>query len=74
MLSHLAHFANRLWDRLASAASQLFRQVTQPVHSNILIGAIADLPSSRAQLLAENAFLRQQLAVLHRQTRTPRLS
>jgi transposase InsO family protein len=35
---------------------------------------LADLPRSRADLLAENAFLRQQRAVRHRQTKTPRLA
>jgi transposase InsO family protein len=74
MFGRLAHFAKRIWDGLASAASRLFRRLTQPARSNPLTGTLADLPRSRAQLLAENVFLRQQLAVLHRQTRTPQLS
>ena len=65
MFGRLAHFAKRIWDRLASAASRLFRRLTQPSLSNPLTGTLADLPRSRAQLLAENAFLRQRLAVLH---------
>src|SRR5713101_4208706 len=74
MFGRLAHFAKRVWHRLACAANQLFRRVTQPALSSPLTGTLADLPRSRAQLLVENAFLRQQLAVLHRQTKTPRLS
>ncbi len=74
MFDQLVHFAKRLWDRLAHAADQLFRLITQPALSNPLTGTLADLPRSRAQLRAENAFLRQQLAVLHRQTKPPHLT
>src|SRR5579859_4345804 len=74
MFNHLVRFAKRIWDQVANVAQQLFRHVTQPAVSNPVTGTLADLPRSRAQLLAENAFLRQQLAVLHRQTKTPRLA
>jgi hypothetical protein len=74
MFGRLTHFAKRIWDRLASAANLLFRRATQPALSNRLTGTLADLPRSRAHLLAENAFLRQQLAVLHHQTKTSRLT
>jgi hypothetical protein len=37
-------------------------------------GTLADLPRSRAELLAENALLRQQLIVIRRRTKTPRLT
>ena len=40
----------------------------------MVTGTLADLPRSRAELLAENALLRQQLIVLHRRTKTPRLT
>jgi len=73
MFNHLVRFAKRIWDQVANVAQQLFRHVTQPAVSNPVTGTLADLPRSRAQLLAENAFLRQQLAILHRQTKTPAL-
>ena len=66
MFNRLVRFAKRVWDGLANAADHLFRRVTQPAHGDPITGTVADLPRSRAQLLAENAFLRQQLAVLHR--------
>ncbi len=44
-----------------------------PRHSLVLTTA-ADLPHSKAQLLAENALLRQQLIILHRQVRRPRFT
>ncbi len=73
MLSSLAQFAKKLWSRLATAANHLFRRITEPARSNILTATLADLPRTRSELLAENALLRQQLIVLCRQVRTPRL-
>jgi transposase InsO family protein len=40
----------------------------------MVTGTLADLPRSRAELLAENALLRRQLIVLHRRAKTPRLT
>ena len=74
MLSHLTCFAQRVWNRLASAAHQLLRRLTRPALPASLTSTLADLPRNRTQLLAENVFLRQQLAVLQRQTKKPRLS
>jgi len=74
MLSQLTRCAQILWARLSSAARQLFRRLTEPAHPNQVTGTLADLPRSRAELLAENALLRQQLIVLRRTTKTPRLT
>src|SRR6266849_6345720 len=74
MLSQLTEYAQNLWARLSSAASQLFRRLTEPARPNLVTGTLADLPRSRAELLAENALLRQQLIVLRRNTKTPRLT
>ena len=52
----------------------MFRLITEPAQSNIVTGTLADLPRSRSELLAENALLRQQLIVLHRQVKTLRLT
>ena len=38
-----------------------------------MTGTLADLPRRRVELLAENVLLRQQLIVLRRRTKTPRL-
>src|SRR5829696_7688282 len=73
MLSQLTRCAKSLWVRLSSAANQLLRRLTQPARPNMVTGTLADLPRSRAALLAENALLRQQLLVLRRRTKTPRL-
>jgi transposase InsO family protein len=74
MLSQLTRCAKNLWARLSSAAHQLLRRLTEPAHPNLVTGTLADLPRSRAELLAENALLRQQLIVLRRNTKTPRLT
>ena len=74
MFGQLTRFAKRLWTRLSTAAHQLFRHLTQPASSPLFAGTLADLPRRRSELLAENALLRQQLIVLHRQVKTPHLT
>ena len=70
LLSKRTQFAMKLWSRLSTAATQLFRRILEPAQSSLVTGTLADLPRSRSELLAENALLRQQLIVLHpRQTR-----
>ena len=59
MLSKITQFATKLLSRLATAANQLFRRITEPARSNIVTGTLADLPRLRFELLAENALLRQ---------------
>jgi putative transposase len=46
---------------------------TQPNSNSLLLGTASDLTRSRSELIAENAFLRQQVIVLKRQTPRPRL-
>jgi putative transposase len=74
MLSQLTRCAKKLLSRLSSAANRFFRRITEPACPNLVTGTLADLPRSRAELLAENALLRQQLIALRRRTKTPRLA
>jgi transposase InsO family protein len=46
----------------------------KPVPVAIVAGALADLPRSKSDLIAENALLRQQLIVLKRAVKRPKLS
>ena len=55
MFIRLTQCAKHLLSPLSSAANQLFRRITQPAHSNVVTGTLADLPRCRAELLAENA-------------------
>jgi putative transposase len=73
MLSQLTRCAMNLCARLSSAARQLLR-LTELARPNLVTGTLADLPRSRAELLAENVLLRQQLIVIRRNTKTPRLT
>ena len=74
MLSQIKRFTTNMFSRLTSAANRLFRRITQPASANMVTGTLADLPRSRTELLAENALLRQQLIVLNRRNKTPRLT
>lgn len=74
MLSKIKRFATTMFSCLSSAASRVFRRITQPASANMVTGTLADLPRSRTELLAENALLRQPMIVLHRLTKTPRLT
>ena len=44
---------------------------TKPATSVLIIGALSDLTRSHADLVVENALLRQQLIVLNRQVKRP---
>jgi hypothetical protein len=46
----------------------------QPACGSLLLTAILDLSRSKADLVAGNALLRQQLAVRRRQVKRPRLT
>jgi putative transposase len=47
---------------------------TKPATSVLIIGTLSDLTLSHTDLLVENALLRQQLIVLNRQIKRPRLT
>src|SRR5664279_957199 len=60
--------------RLSSAANHFVRGLMGPARPNRPTGVAAAVPHSRAERLAKNALLRQQLIVLRRNTKTPRLT
>ncbi len=45
---------------------------TRPAVAPFAVGALADLARSKPALVAENALLRHQLAILHRSVKRPR--
>jgi hypothetical protein len=47
---------------------------TKPNRTQLAVGAATDLARTRAELIVENALLRQQLIVLERQGKRPRLT
>jgi transposase InsO family protein len=50
------------------------KKMTKPATAAIAVGTLTDLPRSRADLLAENAMLRQQLIVLKRSVKRPKFT
>ena len=48
--------------------NEYYKQWTKPDTDWLVTGALADVTRSKRDLIAENAFLRQQLIVLKRQT------
>ena len=62
------------WKNLGSRVKQHIKQWTKPVTTTIVTGTLSDMIRSRADLIAENAMLRQQLIVLNRQVKRPQLT
>lgn len=60
--------------RLISTLEQVFLHLSQPTRYSLTLATVADLPRSKTQLIAENALLRQQLIILHRQVKKPHFS
>ena len=55
-------------------AKQSFRQWTKPTTASLAFGTLTDMTRNRTDLVAENALLRQQLIVLRRQVKRPKLT
>jgi hypothetical protein len=58
----------------AACLESWFKQMTQPRPRSQVMGVIADLRRSKEELIAENMLLRQQLIVLERQVKRPKLT
>src|SRR6266700_785954 len=67
ILSHLRRLVGTFLDVLRVR----FVDWTTPLTSSLLLGTFADLARSKAELMAENALLRQQLIILKRQVKRP---
>ncbi len=68
---------SRLRSKILSIAHQIgdrIRHSLKPDTGSLLAGAAKDTVRSKTQLVAENALLRQQLIILQRQVKHPRLS
>jgi len=59
---------------LWQAVKRWFRQWTKPINDTLVLSTVLDLTRSRLKLMLENALLRQQLIVLKRQTKRPKLT
>ena len=62
------------WKNLGSRVKQRLKQWTKPATGILVTETLSDMTRSRADLIAENAMLRQQLIVLNRQAKRPQLT
>jgi putative transposase len=67
ILSHLKRLVGTSLDVLRAR----FVYWAKPLTSSLPLGTLADLARSKAEILAENALLRQQLIILKRQVKRP---
>src|SRR5687767_14646196 len=75
MRAHVLHSIHDLADAAVRALRRRLGNALRPAATNSLVlGAVADLVRGKTELVAENALLRQQLIVLTRSTRRPRLA
>src|ERR1700690_1319871 len=61
-------------DNLLHWLQQHIKHWTIPASSVLILSLLADVTRSRSDLIVENALLRQQLIVLHRQIKRPQLT
>ena len=59
---------------LADWLESIYRRLLHPPPSALVRGTLNDFTYTKAQLIAENALLRHQLGILHRQLRKPTLN
>ncbi|HDQ74130.1 MAG TPA: integrase, partial [Chloroflexi bacterium] len=59
---------------LRQAVKQRLRQWTQPNNHSLIRNAALDITRPKSELVLENALLRQQLIVLQRQIKRPKLT
>jgi putative transposase len=69
-LFSFAQSIGSLWQ----AVNRRFRQWTKPINDTMVLSTTLDLTRSRLELMLENALLRQQLIVLKRQIKRPKLT
>ncbi len=62
------------WKNLGRRLKQHLKQWTKPATAILVTETLSDVTRSRADLIAENAMLRQQLIVLNRQIKRPQFT
>ncbi len=70
MLYVFSSLQQRVCFRLHALQERVSRWI-KPLTASLVLGTFADLTRGKAELLAENALLRQQLIILRRQVKRP---
>ncbi len=68
------HWLTQLVVRLVTFLEHTLLHITQPSRHSIVFSTATDVTRSKGDLVAENALLRQQLIILHRQVKKPTVS
>src|SRR4030065_1156062 len=63
-----------IWKYFLFQLQQHIKHWAKPATISLISGVLSDLTRSRSDLIVENALLRQQLIVLHRQGKRPMLT
>jgi len=71
---NLPSFLRRCLDSLCQPVMRRLRRSTKPDNHSLALNAVLDATRSKAELVFENALLRQQLIVLQRQGKRPLLT
>jgi hypothetical protein len=61
-------------DKILGWLQERIKHRTKPAIPDLIIGILSDLTRSRADLMIENALLRQQMILLNRQIKRPQLT
>lgn len=72
MLAYLPRYLSTTSHALVHAIQHRLHAATKPAPAPLVTGALADLRRSKPELIAESAFLRQQLIILQRSVKRPR--
>ena len=72
MLAHLLRRVSCTGRAALEALHHRLAAATKPATPTLIAGALTDLARNKPELVAENAFLRQQLVVLTRSVKHPR--
>jgi putative transposase len=70
----MMHDCGNVWKWVISRIESHIKDRTKPATVELVTGLVLDLTRSKADLLAENALLRQQLTVVKRQVKRPQFS
>ncbi|MCP4166962.1 MAG: hypothetical protein GY759_13890 [Chloroflexi bacterium] len=65
---------HKLYRRFSNAVQTHIKCWLKPSNLSLASGSAIDLTRSRTALIAENAFLRQQLIILHQHSKRPKLT
>src|SRR5258708_36331258 len=73
MLVRIVNRLKAIAEHIAKVVSERLAQWVEPGRANLVGGAVSDMTESKRDLIAENTLLRQQVIVLQRQVKRPRL-